>query len=52
MSGQRVRLSLGWQPDNVLKVLAGEVIERPRRRRANRKDVGRFGQGVAKGSAK
>jgi predicted transposase YbfD/YdcC len=48
MSGRRVRLGIGWNPDNALRVLAGEVIARARTRRLNRKDVGRFGQGVAK----
>lgn len=46
MSGKRLRKSIGWNPDKVLAVLAGEVISKPRTRRPNRKDVGRFGQGV------
>lgn len=34
MSMARVRLVCGWNPDNILKVLTGEVIARPRLRRA------------------
>lgn len=34
MSMARVRLVCGWNPDNLLKVLTGEVIARPRLRRA------------------
>lgn len=48
MSGRRVRMGIGWNPDNALRVLAGEVIERPRTRRPNRKDVGPYGMGVPK----
>jgi predicted transposase YbfD/YdcC len=33
MSARRVRMGVGWNPDNALKVLAGEVIERERGRR-------------------
>ena len=33
MSMARVRLVCGWNPDNLLKVLTGEVIARPRLRR-------------------
>jgi len=48
MSGKRVRKSMGWNPDKILAVLAGEVISKPRTRRPNRKDVGKYGMGVAK----
>lgn len=34
MSAQRVRMGVGFVPDNALRVLAGEVIERERMRRA------------------
>lgn len=48
LSGRRLRMGIGWNPDNALRVLAGEVIAMERKRRPNRNDVGRFGQGVAK----
>jgi len=48
MSGRRVRMGIGWDPNNALRVLAGEVLEKARTRRPNRKDVGRFGMGVPK----
>jgi len=48
MSGRRVRMECGWDPNEILRVIAGEVISRERKRRLNRKDVGRFGQGVRK----
>ncbi len=37
MSAKRVRKRCGWNPDELLKVLAGEVMENERRRRPNRK---------------
>lgn len=48
MSGRRVRMGIGWKPDNALRVLAGEVIAMERKRRPNRKDVGRYGMGLPK----
>jgi len=46
MSGRRVRLACGWDPENVLRVLGGEVIARTPKRRPNRKVVGRYGEGI------
>ena len=37
MSAKRVRKCCGWNHDELLKVLAGEVMENERRRRPNRK---------------
>lgn len=37
MSAKRVRKCCGWNPDGLLKVLSGQVIERERLRRVNRK---------------
>lgn len=51
MSGARLRQRCQADPATVLKVLAGEKIHSPRRRRANRRDVGRFGQGKGRRSA-
>ena len=48
MSGSRVRQLCAMKPENILKVLAGEKIHRPARRRPNRSVVGRFGQGKAR----
>ncbi len=36
-SRRRVRMQCGWSPDTLLSVLAGQVIDRPRMRRVNRK---------------
>lgn len=48
MSGRRLRMGIGWNPDNALRVLAGQVIARTPKRRPNRKDVGQYGMGVPK----
>jgi len=48
MSGTRLRKECGWQPDLLLKVLAGEVISKPRVRRSPRKLVGPRGEGFGK----
>lgn len=40
MSGKRVRKRCGWNPDQVLQVLSGQVIERERGRRPNRPKTG------------
>jgi predicted transposase YbfD/YdcC len=37
MSARRLRMGCGWDPNLALRVLAGEVIERPRTRRVVRK---------------
>jgi predicted transposase YbfD/YdcC len=41
MSGSRVRLLCGWNPNNILKVLSGEVISKERQRRPNRNTIKR-----------
>lgn len=46
MSGRRVRMECGMNPNSMLRVLVGEVIQDVRVRRPNRKEVGRYGQGV------
>jgi predicted transposase YbfD/YdcC len=48
MSGRGLRMMCGWTPDTILRVLAGEVVSVERKRRPNRKVVGRFGQGLRK----
>lgn len=43
-----VRVRCGFCPDLILDVLSGKTIGRVRTRRPNRKDVGRYGMGLAK----
>jgi len=51
MSGKRLRNKCMRNPATVLRVLAGEEVSRAAKRRPNRKQVGRFGQGPNKSDA-
>lgn len=51
MSGKRLRNKCMRNPATILRVLAGEEVSRPAKRRPNRKQVGRFGQGSNKSDA-
>ena len=48
MSGKRLRGHCNRNPKTILRVLAGEEVSRAAKRRPNRNQVGRFGQGVRK----
>ena len=48
MSGKRLRGHCNRNPKTILRVLAGEEVSRAAKRRPNRNQVGRLGQGVRK----